>query len=328
MARPAHLQAFRQIERRVSAPTRIQQPPTGWSVVDDDDSWGNDDDDNRPNTRAQKARREAERNPPMVNNLQPQPQPRQQPPLPVIQEEEERESETEDPLGFGLYDSDSPTTTPQPRPQPPQAPDTTGEDRRNRHKCPACRTLFKLWNGIRTCPCGHDGLNKQLVTDQVNKHLWVEDLDTNERMGEVAYARGLVDHPDYFTVPALAATVHAARNCGVLLSPSITSSSEDEQTADYDDSDSAPVHGFSPESSEDEPVTGYRRNSSTRYDTLDDTVPAAPQQIQAGTPPTAPATPPNPTATPPRSPLPYQLRSGRTHKGAPKKKRGGTRGRT
>ena len=79
-------------------------------------------------------------------------------------------------------------------------------------------------------------------------------------------------------------------------------------------------------SNEDEPGTGYRRNSSTRYDTLDDTA-QAPQQIQAGVPPIAPAAPPNTTATPPRSPLPYQLRSGRTHKGAPKKKRGGTRGR-
>merc|ERR1712030_226932 len=56
-SRPPHLQAFNQIERRVSAPPHIQQPPTGWNVVDDDDSWGNDDDDNRPNTRAQKARR-------------------------------------------------------------------------------------------------------------------------------------------------------------------------------------------------------------------------------------------------------------------------------
>ena len=171
----------------------------------------------------------------------------------------------------------------------------------------------------------------------MHKHLWVEDLDNNERMGEVAYARGLVDHPDYFTVPAMAATVHAARNCGVLLSPSITSSSEDENTADYDDD--TPLHGFSPEaddtpelvsSEEDGPdtsATGYRRNSSTRYDALDDTATAPPQPLQAGVPPTAPDAPPQPTATPPRSPLPYQLRSGRTLKGAPRKKRGGTRGR-
>ena len=294
--------------------------------MDDDDSWGNDDDDNRPNTRAQKARRAAEHATPAVNNLQLQP--RQQPPLPPIQEEEEQESETEDPLGFGLHDTEPAATPQQPGPQSPEDPQPNNEDRRNRHKCPACLTLMKLWNGIRTCPCGHDGRNKQLLTDIPNQKLWIQDLDNNERMGQVAYARGLVDHPDYFTVPALAATVHAARNCGVLLSPSITSSSEDEHTADYGDSDNTPLHGFNTDasSSEDEPATGYRRNSSTRYDTLDDTAPA-PQQIQAGTPPIAPATPPNTTATPPRSPLPYQLRSGRTHKGAPKKKRGGTRGR-
>ena len=163
--------------------------------------------------------------------------------------------------------------------------------------------------------------------------MWIQDLDNNERMGEVAYTRGLVDHPDYFTVPTLAATVHAVRNCGILMSPSVTSSSDDDQTAEYPDDDNTPLHGFSPDldsTDEEEPGTsgtGYRRNSSTRYDTLDDTA-QAPQQIQAGVPPIAPDAPPQPTATPPRSPLPYQLRSGRTHKGAPRKKRGGTRGRS
>ena len=105
-------------------------------------------------------------------------------------------------MGFGMYDSDTPTTAQRPRPQLPQAHDTNNEDHRNRHKCPACQTLLKLWNGIRTCPCGHDGRNKQLLTDVTNQKLWIQDLDNNERMGEVAYARGLVDHPDYFTVPA------------------------------------------------------------------------------------------------------------------------------
>ena len=147
------------------------------------------------------------------------------------------------------------------------------------------------------------------------------------------YARGLVAHPDYFTDRNLAATVHAVRDTGVLMSPTDPSSSDDDQTADYDYDEGGPLRGFSPEetesqdlvSSEDEPGPS-RRSSSTRYDMLDDEAPA-PQQVQAGVPPDAPAAPPEQSATPPRSPLPYQLRSGRTHKGAPKKKRGGTRGR-
>ena len=187
-----------------------------------------------------------------------------------------------------------PDPEPQPQPQQPQSPQAPQNDgeHRNRHKCPACQTLLKLWNGTRTCPCGHDGRNKQLLTDQANQQLWVHDLDNDERMGQVAYARGLVNHPDYFTVPALAATVHAARNCGVLLSPSITSSSEDEGTADYDDN--TPLHGFSPEadlsedpssSNEDEPDTSgarYRRCSSTRYDMLGETT-QEPPQLSPGT---------------------------------------------
>ena len=204
---------------------------------------------------------------------------------------------------------------------------------RDRHKCPACRTLLKLYNGIRSCPCGHDGRNKQLLVDYNEQQLWLHDLDTRTDIGEVYYARGLIEHPDYFIDPNLAATVHAARDTGVLLSPTDPSSSDDDdQTADYDEG--LPLHGFSPEatesqdlaSSEDEPGPSQPRKSSTRYDLLDDEA-AAPHQVQAGVPPDAPAAPPEQSATPPRSPLPYQLRSGRTHKGAPKKKRGGTRGR-
>merc|ERR1712015_224094 len=104
------------------------------------------------------------------------------------------------------------------------------------------------------------------------------------------------------------------------MSPSITSSSEDEHTAGYTDDDT-PLHGFSSEaedtpelvsSDENGPDTSaarYRRNSSTRYDMLDETATAPPQPFQAGVPPTAPDAPPQTTATPPRSPLPYQLRS-------------------
>ena len=143
--------------------------------------------------------------------------------------------------------------------------------------------MFKLYNGIRTCPCNHDGRDKELRVDYDQSQLFVYDLDARTNMGEVKYARGFTEHPHYFTVPQMAATVHAVRNTGVLMSPSDPSSSEDsEHTTDYPD-DGNPVHGFSPPSSGSEgqdpdPIEGHRRNSSTRFDFLGDMVQTPPQQ--------------------------------------------------
>ena len=173
----------------------------------------------------------------------------------------------------------------------------------------------------------------------------VHDQQTDELLGEVAYTRGLTDHP-LDDLPEVTAITTACRETGVLMSPSDTSSSNHDGSEDGDDEGSC--HGFASSSNtpdhydniEDDPMYAVLlhtirqqnnlrqcRRSSTRDDLLDTDEVPAPQHVQAGVPPDAPAAPPGPSATPPRSPLPYQLRSGRTHKGTPKKKRGGSRGR-
>ena len=168
--------------------------------------------------------------------------------------------------------------------------------------------------------------------DYEQQQLFVYDLDARANLGEVAYARGCTEHPDYFTVPQMAATVHAVRNTGVPMSPSEPSSSDDEHTADYPDE--GPVHGFSPETSDSEeqdpgPREGQRRNSSTRFDFLGEMVQAPPQQaIKPSVPPTASTSPPHQSAsTPDNSPLHMEMRSSRVKQGAPKKRGRGTKGR-
>ena len=50
--------------------------------------------------------------------------------------------------------------------------------------------------------------------------------DEREKVGEVAYYRGLVDHSDYFGPPEIAQLVNACRNTKVLMSQSQVSSSD------------------------------------------------------------------------------------------------------
>ena len=180
----------------------------------------------------------------------------------------------------------------------------------------------------------------------------VHDRHTDEFLGEVAYTRGLTDHPDV-NLPEVEAITIACRETGIMMSPSDTSSSNHDGSEDGDDEGSC--HGFSSSSAtpdhydniEDEPMyevilhhIKQRRQSSTRDDLLDseeepllqqepqdELEPPAPQAIQQGMPPIAPSTPPQPSAAIPEdSPLHIQMRSGRIKMGAPKKRGGGTRG--
>ena len=224
---------------------------------------------------------------------------------------------------------------PRQRPAPTRrpAPDVANPDMdKDRHKCPACKTLFKLYNGTRTCPCNHDGIDKELRVDYQNSQMFVYDLDTHTVMGEVKYARGFTEHPDYFTVPQMAATVHAVRNTGVLMSPSEASSSEDEHTADYPDDD-RPVHGFSPPTtdSEEEAVPRRLRKSTTREDFLDEDDHEGQQgatRAPPGIPTTTPPTDAAPEAMPSEEegsgedgPSPKKTRSGKTRDQMPYKPR-------
>ena len=196
-----------------------------------------------------------------------------------------------------------------------------------------------MYNGQRVCPCTYGG-NTVLVTDYRNFWLYVNDAETDAEIGEVAYARGLIEHPKYFDRPDIARVVHACRDTGVLMSPSDTSSSEgdherqadDEHTTGFSSSEPSPT---SYPTIEDDPEYAIilhhiqqrnRLRTSTRDNVLDQDQeerqpllqeegqePAPlPQAIQQGVPPTAPATPPQQSATTPEdSPLHIQMRSGR-----------------
>ena len=293
--------------------------------------------------------------PPPVRRIQqlPQPQVQQQQPLDAIQEENEPDgSEEEDPLGWGMLteEPDSPPT--QRRPQPEPLPQT---ERRQRHKCPHCQILLKLYSGERTCPCPHGGA-PTIRVDREGYTMDVHDQRTDENLGEVAYTRGLSNHP-LGDLPEVAAITTACLETGVLMSPSDTSSSNQDGSEDGDDE--ASCHGFtsSPDTPdhydnmEEEPMyavilhhiqSGGRRHTSTRDDLLDtdeeplldsesaEEAQAPPQDAnQEGVQPDAPTTPPQQSATSSEdSPLHIQMRSGRIKMGAPKKKGGGTKGRT
>ena len=274
MARPPHLQAFQQHQRTTSAPPQVQQPPTGWDTEEDD--WGDDDDFGcGPTTRAQKARLAEQRNNPPVGNLA-----MNTPPLPTIEEEDGESEEEQDDLGFGLFDDDNL----QRRQQQPQQHTGTGNKgvkgpnpRKDRHRCPICHILLKLYNGRRICPCNRSDA-PTIKNDRAEHTMDIHDCHTDELIREVAYSRGITNHLD-IDKPEVAAIATACRETGILMSPSDASSSDHGNSEDGDDEQS--MHGFSEPSSspdhydniEDDPMfevilhhikTRNRRHTSTR----------------------------------------------------------------
>ena len=203
---------------------------------------------------------------------------------------------------------------------------------------------MKLYNGKRMCPCGRSGA----PTIDVDRDLHIMDMldrDTGDNLGEVAYTRGLTNHPlaDKLEVSTI---VEACRETGILMSPSDTSSSDADKSEDADD-ESSSCHGFTTTSPEPDHYSDIeqdpqyavilhtirqrqslherqQRLSSTRDDFLE----TAPQPAIQNEDVLhhAQATPPHQPATPEVSPLRFNLRSGRV-KGAPYKKGGGTRSR-
>ena len=181
------------------------------------------------------------------------------------------------------------------------------------------------------------------------------DPDTGEDLGEIAYARGLTNHPLSDSRPEVRAIEEACQETGILMSPSDASSSENDKSEDGDNESSSSVHGFStsPETPdhysdiEQDPEYAvilhtirqrerlHERLTSTREDfqDQDNEVPegaaAAPHPAihQQDVLQHAPATPPHEFATPGLSPIHFELRSGRIKQGAPKKRGRGTRSR-
>ena len=223
--------------------------------------------------------------------------------------------------------------------------------RRDRHKCPACGILLKLYNGRRMCPCGRSGA-PTIDVDRSTNTMDMLDQVTGDNLGEVAYTRGLTDHPwaDKLVVSAI---VEACRETGILMSPSDVSSSDADRSEDADDETSS-CHGFTTTSPEPDHYSDIERDpeyavilhtirqrqrlhdrqqrlSSTREDFRDeeeDSPDAAPQpSIQQDVLHHAPAPPPQPSASPGSSPLHFNRRSGRTKRGPPPKRGRGNRGR-
>ena len=233
---------------------------------------------------------------------------------------------------------------------------------RDRHKCPACGILLKLYNGRRTCPCDRSGA-PNINIDRAQHSMDIVDQHTGDVLGEVATTRGLTNHPLADSRREVQAIITACRETGILMSPSDASSSDAGKSNDGDDERSC--YGFSTPSPEVEHYSDIeqdleyavilhtirkrqelhepQRLSSTREDFLDEDeeaplldqdedVPegaaAAPQQgIQEDVLHHAPSTSPDQFATPGTSPLHFDLRSGRIKQGASKKRGTGIRGR-
>ena len=229
------------------------------------------------------------------------------------------------------------------------------QQKKDRHKCPNCGILLKLYNGKRICPCGRSGA-PTLDINRTQHALHALDPDTGEDLGEIAYARGLTNHPLSDTRSEVRAIEVACQETGILMSPSDASSSDTDKSEDGDDeSSSSSFHGFSPSPEtpdhysdiEQDPEYAvilhtirqrqrlHERLTSTREDFQDQDQDVPEGAAAAPHPPIqnedvlhhAPATPPNELATPNLSPIHFELRSGRVKRGAPKKRGRGTRAR-
>ena len=179
--------------------------------------------------------------------------------------------------------------------------------------------------------------------------------DTGEVMGEVAYVRGLTNHPllDKIEVHAIA---EACRETGILMSPSDASSSDADKSEDGDDESSSSCHGFTTSNStpshyseiEEDPMYAvllhtirkqqrlHELRLASTTDDFQDRDEDVPEGAAAAPHPAiheddvlhhAPTSPPHQSATSADSPLRFSLRSGRVKQGAPQKRGGGTRSR-
>ena len=229
------------------------------------------------------------------------------------------------------------------------------QQQRDRHKCPSCGILLKLYNGRRLCPCGRSGA-PTLDINRTYDALHALDPDTGEDLGQIAYARGLTSHPLADSRPEVRAIEVACQETGILMSPSDASSSDTNRSEDGDiESSSSSCHGFTPSPDTPDHYSDidqdpeyavilhtirmrqrlHERLTSTREDFADGDE-DIPEGAAAAPHPAiqeedvlhhAPTTPPHELATPNLSPIHFELRSGRVKQGAPRKRGRGTRAR-
>ena len=184
------------------------------------------------------------------------------------------------------------------------------------------------------CPCIRSG-NNDLSINRESFQLIMLDNVTGENCGEVAYARGLVDHP-LLDVPVVANIAQVCQDAGIYMDPSDVSSSDDNIAFEADDEGS--FHGFSPSPPTDsdqpspQPVENVAAAPSFQ-DILDASRRAALQLRQQGTPPGQPTqeahhAPPHPADTPQDRDTttdaisPYKTRSGTLRLPPPPSKKG------
>ena len=92
------------------------------------------------------------------------------------------------------------------------------------------------------CPCIRSGPTDLSINRQDLQLIMLDNV-TGENCGEVAYARGLVDHP-LLDVPVVANIAQVCQDAGIYMDPSDVSSSDDNVAVEADDEGS--FHGFSP----------------------------------------------------------------------------------
>ena len=180
------------------------------------------------------------------------------------------------------------------------------------------------------CPCIRSGPTDLSINRQDLQLIMLDNV-TGENCGEVAYARGLADHP-MLDVPAVANIAQVCHEAGIYMDPSDVSSSDDNIAIEADDERS--FHGFSPSPPTDsdiQPSPQHDDNAAgpSFQDILEASRQAALRLRQPSTPPGHP-TPeahhplPPPVETPRDrdDTSPYRTRSGTIRVPAPPKKKG------
>ena len=184
------------------------------------------------------------------------------------------------------------------------------------------------------CPCIRSGPT-DLSINRTDLSLVMLNNVTGEVCGEVAYARGLANHPQ-LEVPAVANIARVCEEAAIFMDPSDTSASSCDDAFGFEaDNESSSCHGFSNTDSDlpTSPVPGPSTPAPTFQDILDASRRAALQLRHQGTPPgqptlEAPHAPPHPADTPqdrdtPTDTIsPYRTRSGTLRLPPPPTKKG------
>ena len=184
------------------------------------------------------------------------------------------------------------------------------------------------------CPCIRSGPT-DLSINRTNLSLVMLDNVTGEVCGEVAYARGLANHPQ-LGVPAVANIARVCEEAAIYMDPTDSSASSCEDAFGFEaDHESSSCHGFSNTDSDapPSPQPGPSTPAPTFQDLLEASRLAAIRQRQQGTPPGNPtpeahhvpplqADTPQDRDTPTDDTSPYSTRSGTLRLPPPPKRRG------